>query len=95
MNFQEFQNSINDDHPPNGFNQLLLALWHDAKGDWASSHDIAQDINTKDGALIHAYLHRKEGDMWNADYWYRKANSKRNNESLVIEWERLVRSLLL
>ncbi|MEP6792993.1 MAG: hypothetical protein ABJB16_01610 [Saprospiraceae bacterium] len=94
MNFQEFQNSINDDHPPPGINQLLLALWYDAKEDWEKSHNIAQDIDTNEGALIHAYLHRKEGDLWNAEYWYRRAGIKRPGVTLEEEWQSLVSAYL-
>ncbi|HZV69272.1 MAG TPA: hypothetical protein VFG10_06990 [Saprospiraceae bacterium] len=95
MNQQEFQNSIRDDYPPKGLTPFLLALWYDAKGDWESSHNIAQDINTKDGALIHAYLHRKEGDIWNADYWYGRAGTKRPPGTLEDEWKYLVKEFLL
>lgn len=72
----------------------LLALYHDKQGDWESSHTIIQDVDTKDAALIHAYLHRKEGDLWNADYWYRRAGSKRRDISLDMEWEELVKKFL-
>ncbi len=51
----------------------LVALWHDAKGDWARAHEVAQDIDDATGSWVHAYLHRKEGDEGNAAYWYRKA----------------------
>ncbi len=52
---------------------LLLALWHDAQGDWARAHEVAQDVESSNGAWVHAYLHRKEGDAFNAAYWYRRA----------------------
>ena len=54
------------------------------------SHEIVQDIDTKEAALIHAYLHRKEGDDWNADYWYHRAGTKRTNHSIEEEWDSLV-----
>lgn len=94
MNFKEFQISIRNDHPAKDLNPLLLALWYDAKGDWASSHNLAQDMDTNEGALIHAYLHRKEGDHWNADYWYGKANKKRPEVTLDEEWHLLVQTFL-
>ena len=56
-----------------GFDGALLALWWDAKGDWEKAHGIAQDVAGADGAWVHAYLHRKEGDLGNAGYWYRRA----------------------
>lgn len=78
--------------PPVG--PLLLALWHDARGDWEAAHDIAQDIHTRDGAWLHAYLHRKEGDQWNAGYWYRQAGKPVHSGTLEQEWEELVRAFL-
>ena len=94
MKFEEFTESLRNDSPPNNLNQLLLALWYDAKGDWESSHNIAQDLDTPDGASIHAYLHRKEGDIWNADYWYRRAGSKRQEIDLEKEWRQLASAYL-
>jgi hypothetical protein len=94
VNINEFILSLNQDHPPSGLNSLLLALWYDAKDDWEKSHNIAQEIDTKEGALIHAYLHRKEGDLSNADYWYRTAGEKRLDISLEKEWEILAHKFL-
>ncbi|MBK8563101.1 MAG: hypothetical protein IPN76_07060 [Saprospiraceae bacterium] len=71
-------------------NPLLAALWHDAKGDWEAAHDIAQDIHTREGSWLHAYLHRKEGDQWNAGYWYRQAGKPVHTGTLEQEWEELV-----
>lgn len=79
--------------PPND-NLLLAALWHDARGDWEAAHHIAQDIHTRDGSWIHAYLHRKEGDLWNAGYWYRQAGKPIATGSFDAEWEALVRAFL-
>jgi hypothetical protein len=73
---------------------LLLALWHDGSGHWEKSHEIAQDIHTKEGSWIHAYLHRKEGDLGNAGYWYHKAGKPVPHVSLEQEWEDIVKSLL-
>jgi hypothetical protein len=94
LDINEFIQSINEEHPPSGLNSLLLALWYDAKGDWEKSHNIAQDIDTKEGALIHAYLHRKEGDLWNADYWYQKGGISRKEISLDEEWKILVHKFI-
>ncbi|HZV43850.1 MAG TPA: hypothetical protein VFF90_05210 [Saprospiraceae bacterium] len=93
MTFELFQDSLKLDSPPIVSDELK-ALWHDAKGDWDKSHNIIQDIDTKDAALIHAYLHRKEGDIWNADYWYAKSNSKRPDVSQEEEWVTLVKLFL-
>jgi len=93
MTFELFQDSLKLDSPPKVSNELK-ALWYDAKGDWEKSHDIIQDIDTRDAALIHAYLHRKEGDTWNADYWYNRAGVKRKDWTLQEEWDDLVKQFL-
>lgn len=93
MTVEHFKNSL-EGQPPRGLSVYLQALWHDAKGDWDKSHDLIQDLNDADAAWIHAYLHRKEGDIWNADYWYRKAGRKRPDLSLEAEWEQIVIALL-
>jgi len=91
MKIQDFKNSLPEPHPPLGMSEILEALWYDANGNWEAAHDIAQ---TQEGVqqydLIHAYLHRKEGDNWNANYWYRRARSKMPEVSLTEEWEDLV-----
>ncbi len=72
----------------------LLALWWDGRGDWEGAHKIAQEISGKDGAWVHAYLHRKEGDLGNAGYWYRQAGRSVATGDLREEWESMVRELL-
>jgi hypothetical protein len=73
---------------------LLHALWHEAHGDWERAHHIAQDIETPDGAWVHAYLHRKEGDAFNAAYWYRRAGKPVCTSTLEDEWSALVTAFL-
>jgi hypothetical protein len=73
---------------------LLRALWHDARGDWQTAHAIAQDVDDENGAWVHAYLHRKEGDRYNARYWYRRAGKPEATDSLDAEWTRIVAELL-
>ena len=90
MSIVEFIESLKKSSPPSGLDPLLLALWYDAKGNWEQSHSIIQDIETKEAALIHAYLHRKEGDEWNSDYWYKRSGYPRPDASLEQEWEKLV-----
>jgi hypothetical protein len=72
----------------------LQSLWFDAKGEWQRAHEVIQDEPDKDSAWIHAYLHRREGDIWNADYWYRRAGKKRPDISLQQEWDQIVTALL-
>ncbi|WP_370690548.1 hypothetical protein [Algoriphagus sp.] len=76
------------------FGPELLALWYDGKGDWKSAHDQVDHLSGKSAARVHAYLHRKEGDLWNADYWYSKAGEKRPILSLEEEWRDLVEKFL-
>ncbi|MGC4037695.1 MAG: hypothetical protein QM764_17165 [Chitinophagaceae bacterium] len=93
MNFDQFKESIDDGNPVRT-SVYLESLWYDGKGDWDKSHTIIQDVEDKNAAWIHAYLHRKEGDIWNADYWYRRAGKTRPSVSLEEEWESLVKSFL-
>ncbi len=76
------------------FDGALLALWWDAKGDWDRAHEIAQDVGGADGAWVHAYLHRKEGDLGNAVYWYRQAGRGAASGDLRVEWEEIVGEML-
>ena len=94
MNFQEFQNSLSNRTPPVELPNYLKALWLDAKNNWGDAHSIIQGTEDKTAAWIHAYLHRKEGDIGNADYWYSRAGKKRPATSLEQEWENIVRELL-
>lgn len=82
-----------DSSPPT-LPPLLLALWHDHRGDWERAHQITQDLETSQAALVHAYLHRKEGDTGNAGYWYRRAGQAPATGSLTAEWHALVARLL-
>ena len=88
--FSSFKKTIQNPEPPSDWSKALQALWWDAKGDWESSHDIAQEIHSNMGSWIHAYLHRKEGDEWNAKYWYGKAGKPFPAYGLEEELEILV-----
>ena len=94
MTLDEFRESVSSHAPPMGLAPAVLALWHDAKGDWEAAHRVAQDVEDASGAWVHAYLHRKEGDLSNAGYWYRRAGQPVERGSLDEEWERIVRALL-
>jgi hypothetical protein len=94
MTLAEFKTSLTAANPPAGISKELEALWYDGRDDWHQSHEIAQEENTPGHCLIHAYLHRKEGDQWNADYWYKRAGRKMPKNSLAQEWEDLVREFL-
>ncbi len=90
----KFQESLSQPSPPPGISEHLRSLWYDAKGDWEKSHEIIQDIEDANAAWIHAYLHRKEGDTWNADYWYRRAKKTRPAISLEEEWLVILKAML-
>lgn len=94
MDFDTFRASLNDAAPHAGLPPLLTALWHAAKGNWDTAHSIAQDDSGADGAWVHAYLHRVEGDAGNAGYWYSRAGKPHCQTSLDEEWAELARSLL-
>jgi len=94
MNFDKFLKSIDDDRPSPGLSETLTSLWWDKKGDWDRAHSIAQEIPTEQGSAVHAYLHREEGVLWNADYWYSRAGRKRPSISLEEEWKQLVEEML-
>jgi len=72
----------------------LEALWHERRGDWDRAHEIAQDIAGSDGSWVHAYLHRREGDLSNAAYWYRHAGKPVARGNLDDEWRAIVEALL-
>jgi hypothetical protein len=93
MTTDQFNASLHQDAPPSGISKQLIALWHDAKGDWQQAHDLVDGAPDQVSARIHAYLHRKEGDIWNADYWYSKSGEKRPQVGIDAEWDMLVERL--
>ncbi|PRD57310.1 hypothetical protein [Sphingobacterium gobiense] len=95
MTYSEFISSIgNRDGVPDKLNVHLQALWYDAKGDWKIAHDLIDHLEDVTSAHVHAYLHRVEGDLWNARYWYNQAKQPEYKGSLKEEWEQLVKMLL-
>jgi hypothetical protein len=94
MTFEEFKQSLANDAPTPDLSVPLAALWWDAKGDWARAHALVDELETRDGMAVHAYLHRKEGSDGNADYWYRRAGREFHRPSLEDEWKALAEGLL-
>lgn len=94
MTVAEFEAGLDAPEPPGGLPPLLEALWHERKGNWTRAHEIAQDVDDEDGAWVHAYLHRREGDPANAGYWYRRAGRRPSSEPLEEEWREIVTALL-
>lgn len=88
MSFAEFQESVaRGAMPPDGASLPLQALWHDARGDWDRAHTCAQEDQGRDGSWVHAYLHRKEGDIGNAGYWYSRAGRRMPEPGVTLEAE--------
>lgn len=94
-NYEEFEATFEDLQPASQWPEALKALWYDARGDWKASHDIAQDLQTDLGSRIHGYLHRKEGDKFNAGYWYRRASCEFPKMSLDEEHRAIAEDILL
>ena len=90
----DFYASLSDNAPAPGFEPALVALWWAAKGNWEGAHNIVQVESDANSAWVHAYLHRVEGDLGNAGYWYRQAGQPVAKGSLDTEWERIVSALL-
>jgi hypothetical protein len=90
----EFRASLSGTAPAPGLNAPLAALWWAGKGDWDSAHKIVQDESDANSAWVHAYLHRVEGDLSNAGYWYRQASQPVAKGPLEAEWEEIVQALL-
>jgi hypothetical protein len=94
VTLDDFRKTITQAKPPAGLAPALVALWHDAHGEWEAAHHAAQDIEDASGAWVHAYLHRKEGDLGNAGYWYRRAGKPESRVPLEVEWEEIATALL-
>lgn len=94
MDLQEFRSSLAREFPPEGLGAPLAALWWDAKGDWTQAHSLVDELETREGMAVHAYLHRKEGKAMNADYWYERAGRGFYRPELEAEWAALVEGLV-
>jgi len=82
------------DAAPAPLDAPLAGLWWAAKGDWDQAHRLVQDDPGADAAWVHAYLHRVEGDLGNAGYWYRRAGRPVATDRVEAEWERIASTLL-
>ena len=94
MTSTEFRATLSGSAAPAGLPAPVEALWWDARGDWARAHGLVDDLSTPEGMAVHAYLHRKEGVEWNAEYWYGRAGRGFYRPTLDAEWEALVEGLL-
>ena len=93
MTLAEFRATLRLEEPPR-VESLLQALWFDAIGNWRRAHELVQDVESRDAAWVHAYLHRKEGDHGNAAYWYDRAGQPVASDPLDAEWTRIASALL-
>jgi hypothetical protein len=94
MTAEDLRKSLQADEPPAELAAPLAALWWDAKGDWARAHGLVDELETPEGMAVHAYLHKKEGQASNADYWYERAGRRFHRETLDEEWAALVKGLV-
>jgi hypothetical protein len=95
MTLDEFTQLMeNQENCPASMPKALQALWYEKKGDWDKAHQIVQDANDADSAWVHAYLHRKEGDIDNARYWYKRTGRPDFKAGLDQEWEQIASDLL-
>ncbi len=95
MNKSTFVELVDGDlSPPEDLSPSLMALCLGRRGAWEASHDIANALDTPLGSWIHAWLHRVEGDLPNASYWYRLAGRREATTELEVEWEELAEAAL-
>ena len=94
MNVAQFKASLSAAAPAPQLGAPLAALWWAARGDWDQAHRIVQDEETSQAAWVHAYLHRVEGALGNAGYWYRRTGKPAATGSLEAEWEAIASTLL-
>jgi hypothetical protein len=90
----DLKKSVSGAAPPGNLAPPLQALWWAAKGDWDKAHKIVMEEDGADAAWVHAYLHRVEGDLPNAGYWYRTAGKPVASGGLETEWNAIVVGLL-
>lgn len=95
MTPNEFHASLQDPEPAASLTAPLAALWWDRKGDWTRAHALVDELESTEGMAVHAYLHRREGSLSNADYWYNRAGRLFYRSALEEEWAALVDGLLL
>jgi hypothetical protein len=94
MTLESFKRTVRQATPPDELPPALAGLWWAAKGDWNRAHVLVQDDPSPEAAWVHAYLHRVEGDLGNANYWYRKAGRPAASDPLEAEWEAIATALL-
>lgn len=94
MDYTSFNHTLDMGAPPEDFPVALKALWWERKNYWDTAHEMVQHLPGKDAAWVHAYLHRKEGDIDNAEYWYKKAGKPFSDLDLNNEFRDMVSAFL-
>ena len=94
MTLNSFRQTIMASTPPGDLSPALEALWWAAKGEWDRAHRLVQDDPSREAAWVHAYLHRVEGDLDNAGYWYRTARQPVASGPLEAEWDAIAAALV-
>ena len=95
LTLEEFRRSLSGATPPKDADLALQALWWSGKGEWNRAHECVQQREGEPACdLVHAHLHRVEGDLSNAGYWYRRAGEAMTTDTLDEEWARLVTRFL-
>jgi hypothetical protein len=94
LSVEAFRESLSQAAPPAGLSLPLHALWYASRGDWDAAHERVQESPDRDGAWVHAHLHRQEGDLGNAAYWYRRAGKPVATATIEEEREALIEALL-
>jgi hypothetical protein len=93
MTYNDFAATLTAAAVPPSLPPLLQALWLDYHEQWNDAHEIAQANETDPNyCWLHAYLHRREGDEWNAGYWYRRGKMNPFAGTLKQEWETLAQA---
>tara|TARA_B100000809_G_C14883382_1_gene440024 strand:- start:289 stop:576 length:288 start_codon:yes stop_codon:yes gene_type:complete len=95
MQYEDFIKLTKESEPSDKLAEIHLAIWYAVKDNWDMAHKIVQDINTETASWIHAYLHRVEGDIGNAQYWYNRAKKESSSESLETELNDIIKSVFL
>lgn len=90
------RSAASDVSPPAGLSTTARTLWFAKAGQWDAAHDLCQEIPGSAGSWIHAYLHREEGDLPNAAYWYARAGKPVASNTLPMadEWLEIAAALL-
>jgi hypothetical protein len=94
LSLSSFLASIDAETEPSLEAAPLRALWFDARGDWDGAHKCVDVREDKASMWVHAYLHRKEGDLGNAGYWYARAGREPRDCPLAEEWGEIATALL-